>query len=56
MRDASEQLWGFKEDRLKPYLAKYGINDAKELFNNYQLNYYKLREKNILSYPKLKEQ
>lgn len=56
MRDASQQLWGFKEDRLKPFLAKNGINDARELFNNYQLNYYKLREKNILSYPKLKEQ
>ena len=45
-----------KKNLLKPYLAKYGINDAKELFKNRQLNYYKLREKNIFSYSKLKEQ
>ena len=56
VRDATEHLWGFKEERLKPYLSKYAINDAAVLFNNYQLNYYELREKNIFSYPKLKEQ
>ena len=56
VRDATEHLWGFKEERLKPFLSKYGINDAEELFSNYQLSYYELREKNIFSYAMLKEQ
>jgi hypothetical protein len=56
VNDAFELIWNFKEDHLKPYLAKYGINDTKALFNNRQLNYYSLREKNIFSYSKLKEQ
>ena len=56
VRDASEHLWGFKEEQLKPYLSKYGINDAAELFNNYELNYYELRKKNIFSHSMLKEQ
>ena len=37
-------------------MAKYGINNTGVLFNNRQLEYYKLREKNIFSYPKLKAQ
>ncbi len=56
VHDAFEWIYTFKEDLLKPYLAKHGINNAKELFKNRQLDYYKLREKNILSYSKLKEQ
>lgn len=56
VKDALEMLWTFKENQLKPYLAKYGMNDSKELFNNRQLNYYQLREKKIFSYTKLKEQ
>jgi len=56
VRDATEHLWGFKEERLKPFLSKYGINDAERLFNNYQLSYFELREKNIFSYTMLKEQ
>ena len=54
--DAFEMLWNFKEEYLKPYLAKKGINDTKELFKNRHLNYYELREKNVLSHLKLKEQ
>jgi len=56
VNDAFEMLWNFKEESVKPYLANYGINDAEELFKNRDLNYYKLREKNIFSYSKLKEQ
>ena len=56
VNDAFEMLWNFKEEHVKPYLAKYGINDTKELFKNRDLNYYKLREKNIFSHSKLKEQ
>jgi len=56
VNDAFIHLQEFKEDRLKPFLSKYGMNDSKELFNNYQLDYYDLREKNIFSYSKLKEQ
>ncbi len=50
-----KHLFDFKESRLKLFLSKYGINDTKELFNNYQLDYYNLREKNIFSHSKLKE-
>jgi len=56
IRDATKHLWDFKEIHLKPFLSKHGINDAKELFNNYQLNYFELREKNILSHHMLKKQ
>ena len=56
VHDASEQLWGFKEEQLKPYLSKYGINDAAELFSNYQLDYFELRKKNIFSHAMLKQQ
>ena len=56
VKDAFKMMSEFKEEHLKPYLAKYGINDAKELFNNHQLSYYELREKNVFSYSKLKEQ
>ena len=54
--DAFKHLQEFKEDRFKPFLSKYGMNDTKELFNHYQLDYYDLREKNVFSYSKLKEQ
>ena len=56
VHDAFNHLQEFKEGRLKPFLSKYGMNDSKELFNNFQLDYYDLREKNIFSYSKLKEQ
>ncbi|MDG5493027.1 hypothetical protein [Psychroserpens sp. SPM9] len=56
VKDAFNMMAEFKEEHLKPYLAKHGINDAKELFNNHQLSYYELREKNVFSYSKLKEQ
>ena len=56
VKDAFKMMSEFKEEHLKPYLAKYGINNAKELFNNHQLSYYELREKNVFSYSKLKEQ
>ncbi len=54
--DAFKHLQEFKEDRLKPFLSKYGMNDTKELYNHFQLDYYDLREKSIFSYAKLKEQ
>ena len=53
---AIEQLSDYKEKPIKPFLSKYGINDTKELFKNYQLDYYDLRETNIFSESKLKEQ
>ena len=53
---AIEQLSNKKEIRIKPFLSNYGINNTKELFNNYQLDYYELRETNIFSNSKLKEQ
>ena len=56
IQDASKHLWDFKEEHLKPFLSKHGINDAQELFNNYQLNYFELREKNIISHRMLKKQ
>ena len=56
VHDAFKHLQEFKEDRLKPFLSKYGMNDTKELFIHYQLDYYDLREKSIFSYAKLKEQ
>jgi hypothetical protein len=56
VHDAFTHLQEFKEDRLKPFLSKYGMNDTKELFNHYQLDYYELREKSVFSYAKLKEQ
>ena len=56
VHDAFESIQSFKEDRLRPYLSKYGMNDTKVLFDNYQLDYYDLRGKQIFSYPKLKEQ
>lgn len=55
VRNALRYLWDFKDNQTKPFLSKYGINDTKELFNNRHLNYWELREKNILSYSKLKE-
>ena len=54
--DAFKHLQEFKEDRLKPFLSKYEMNDTKELFNHDQLDYYDLREKDIFSYAKLKKQ
>lgn len=56
VKDGLEILWNFKEEHVKPYLAKCGINDSKELFNNRSLSYYELRKENIFSYSKLKEQ
>jgi hypothetical protein len=56
VHDAFESIQSFKEDRLRPYLSKHGMNDTKVLFDNYQLDYYNLRGKQIFSYPKLKEQ
>ena len=56
VNDAFNMLSSFKEEQLKPYLAKHGINNSKELFHNRHLKYYDLREKNIFSYSKLKEQ
>jgi len=56
VHDALVHLQGFKEDRLKPFLSKNGINDTKELFKHHHLKYYELREKNIISYSKLKKQ
>jgi Family of unknown function (DUF6090) len=56
IKDALENIRNFKEEHVKPYLAKYGINDTGVLFKNRQLDYYKLREKNILSLPKFKAQ
>ncbi len=53
---ALEQLSDYKEKPIKPFLSKYGINDTKELFKNYHLDYYDLRETNIFSKSKLKEQ
>lgn len=54
--DAFKILRDYKAVYLRPYLAKHGINNSKELFENYQLDYYSLREISIFSYPKLKEQ
>ncbi|WP_162254192.1 DUF6090 family protein [Sediminicola sp. YIK13] len=54
--DALELMRNYKEIELKPFLAKYGINNTKELFNKYDLDYYDLREENILYDSKLKEQ
>ena len=56
IKDALENIRNFKESHVKPYLAKYGINNTGVLFKNRQLDYYKLREKNILSLPKFKAQ
>ena len=56
VEDALKMMLEFKEEHLKPYLAKHGINDTKELFNNHQLSYYELREKSVFSYSKFKEQ
>ncbi|MBC3847906.1 hypothetical protein H8K90_16035 [Winogradskyella echinorum] len=55
VNDAMKVLSDYKESRLKLFLSKYGINDAKELFKNKQLDYYDLREKNIFSHSKLKD-
>ena len=55
VNNAMKMLSEFKESRLKLFLSKYDINDAKELFKNRQLDYYNLREKDIFSYSKLKE-
>jgi len=54
--DAFDYVQNFKADRLRPYLSKYGMNDTKVLYDNYQSDYYELRNKQIFSYPKLKEQ
>jgi hypothetical protein len=56
VNDALGYLWDFKVVQVRPFLSKYGINNTSELFNNHQLDYYDLREKNIFSYSKLKEQ
>jgi len=56
VNDAMGYLWDFKVVQVRPFLSKYGINNTNELFDNYQLDYYALREKNIISYSKLKEQ
>lgn len=56
VNDAFTYLWDFKEDWLKPYLAKHGINDSKALFDNRKLNYYDLRVEDIFSYQQLKKQ
>ncbi|MFL0352810.1 DUF6090 family protein [Xanthomarina sp. GH4-25] len=55
VNDAMKMISEYKESRLKLFLSKYDINDAKELFKNRQLDYYDLREKNVFSYSKLKE-
>jgi len=55
VKDAMKMIWDFKESILKLFLSKYGINNTKELFNHYQLDYYDLREENIFAYSKLKE-
>ena len=54
--DAFVNVQRFKEDQLKPYFLKHGMNDTKELYDNYQLNYFELRKKHIFSYSKLKKQ
>ena len=56
VHNAFEIIWDFKEDHFKPYLAENGMNDTKELFNNRHLSYFELREKNVFSHSKLKEQ
>ncbi|MFH4968053.1 DUF6090 family protein [Gaetbulibacter sp. M240] len=56
VNDALEHLQDFKENNLKPFLSKNGINDTKELFKHHQLKYFELREKNIISYSELKKQ
>ncbi len=56
IKDALENIRNFKESHVKPFLAKYGINNTGVLFKNRQLDYYKLREKNILSLTKFKAQ
>ena len=56
VNDALGYLWDYKDLRVRPFLSKYGINNTNELFNNHQLDYYKLRKKHIFSYSKLKEQ
>ena len=55
VHDAFEHIYTFKNDELKPFLSKYGINNTGELFDNLQKNYFELRENDIISYPKLKE-
>ncbi|WP_411896075.1 DUF6090 family protein [Winogradskyella sp. A2] len=54
--DAFELMRNFKEIELKPFLSKNGINNTQELFNRFDLDYYDLREENILDYSKLKKQ
>ena len=55
VKDAFGYLWDYKDLQVRPFLLKYGINNTSELYNNLQLDYYDLREKNIFSYSKLKE-
>mgnify|MGYP000005817841 CR=1 FL=1 len=50
VNDALGYLWDYKDLRVRPFLSKYGINNTNELFNNHQLDYFGLREKNIFSY------
>ena len=54
VKDANQYLWNFKEDKARPFLSKYGINNTRELYKNYQLDYFELREKDVFSYSKLK--
>ena len=56
VHDAFQMIYDFKEEQLKPYLARHGINDTEQLFNNRELGYYQLRETPIFSYSKLKQE
>lgn len=56
VHDSYEHIYAFKTDNLKPFLSKYGINNTEELFENLQKNYFDLREGEIISHAKLKDQ
>ena len=55
-KDAILDMTKFKNEYLRPSFSKYGIHDSQVLYDNYQLDYFEIIDKNYINYSKLKQQ
>lgn len=56
VKSALTDINNFKNEHLRPALSKYGIHDTQVFYENHQLDYFELAEKNYINYSKLKKQ
>ena len=55
-KNAITDITTFKNEHLRPAFSRFGIHDTKLFFDNYQLDYFEIAEKNYINYSKLKQQ